>query len=73
MTGYNIASLPGAGAAGGFSKVYATAPQGMPLCKAMQKDIAQDYIRRTVESLLNQYHSCSNPSKKALMATGFTK
>lgn len=36
----------------GFSQVYATTPPDMPLSTAMQKDVAQTNISRTIENLL---------------------
>lgn len=36
----------------GFSQVYATTPPDMPLSTAMQKDVAQANISRTIEDLL---------------------
>lgn len=38
----------------GFSQVYATTPPDMPLSTAMQKDVAQANISRTIERLLKE-------------------
>lgn len=38
----------------GFCQVSATTPQGMPLCVAMQKDMAQANISRTIKQILKE-------------------